>query len=158
MIAGITRDNDRAMARVEGVREALAERGVSLEPPLLLEAEYKIDSGAVAMRRLVSHGDRPTAIICGNDVLAAGAILAARRMRLAIPTDLSVTGFDNIDLARLLDPPLTTVHVPHRRMGRAAAEMLLALRDPGAVRKNICYRTEMVAGGSLAAPRPAAGP
>ncbi len=152
MIAGITRDNDRAAARIDGVREALAARGLPLDPQWLVEAEYQIDAGAGAARRLLSQSDRPTAIICGNDVLAAGAMLAARRMGLEVPADLSVTGFDNIDLARLLDPPLTTVHVPHRRMGHAAAKMLLALRDPGARQENICFQTELVEGASLAAP------
>lgn len=152
MIAGITHDNDRAASRVEGVREALAARGVALDPRWLVEAEYQIDAGAVAARRLLSLDDRPTAIICGNDVLAAGAMLAARRMGLKVPGDVSITGFDNIDLARLLDPPLTTVHVPHRRMGHTAAKMLLTLRDPGARSESICFQTEIVKGASLAPP------
>jgi len=130
MIAGVTRGNDRAAERVVGVREALATRGLPLDSTTLIEAEYTLDAGAAAARHLLGHRgaptrDRPTALICGNDVLAGGALGAARDLGLDVPRDLSVTGFDNIELAEVVTPALTTVHVPHRRMGQAAAEQLL---------------------------------
>lgn len=125
MIAGITRGNDRAEARVAGVRAALGAAGIALVPPRLVEAPYDIDESAAAAEALLALEPRPTAIICGNDVQAAGALRAARRLGLAVPGDLSVVGFDDIDLATVVDPPLTTVRVPHRRMGRAAAQCLL---------------------------------
>jgi LacI family transcriptional regulator len=65
--------------------------------------------------------------MCGNDVLAAGAISKARELGLNIPNDVSVTGFDDIELARYVFPALTTVHVPHRSMGRIAAQNLVDL-------------------------------
>jgi LacI family transcriptional regulator len=63
--------------------------------------------------------------MCGNDVLATGAITRANEMGIKVPYDVSVTGFDDIDLAEVVQPKLTTVHVPHRRMGKSSAKLLL---------------------------------
>jgi len=76
---------------------------------------------------LMAMTPRPTAVMCGNDVLAVGAIGMARTLGLAIPGDVSVTGFDDIELARIVMPSLTTVHVPHREMGRQAARRIAGL-------------------------------
>jgi len=70
---------------------------------------------------------KPTVIMCGNDVLAAGVISKARDLGFNVPNDISVTGFDDIELAKHVFPALTTVHVPHRQMGRVAAESLIDL-------------------------------
>ena len=152
MIAGITAGNDRARLRVEGVGAALAARGVGFGPPLLIEAQYDLDAGADAARRLLALDPRPTAIVCGNDVLAAGALLGARAAGLDPPADVSVTGFDDIDLARIVTPPLTTVHVPHRRMGEAVADLLLRLRDPEAAACGIAFDAHVVERASLGPP------
>lgn len=152
MVAGVTDGNDRARARVTGVREALAERGAPLEDDRLLEAEYHIDAGAEAASRLLRATPRPTAIICGNDVLAAGAVMAARSAGLRIPEDVSVTGFDNIDISTLLDPPLATVHVPHRRMGRIAARTILDMLDADRVVESVRIDTEFLERSSLGPP------
>lgn len=149
MIAGITSGNDRAAARVAGVRDALAAAGIALPPARLIEAEYTVEAGAQAARRLLSLAPRPTAIICGNDVLAAGAITAIRVAGLSVPGDVSVTGFDDIELARLLEPPLTTVHVPHRRMGRVASQLLVRLRSGAAGIGSVAFETEIVERRSL---------
>lgn len=128
MIAGVMVDNDRARARVAGVRAALATAGLSLAKNQLIESVYDMRSGANAFKTLMAQSPRPTAIICGNDVLAAGAQMGARELGLIVPEDVSVVGFDDIDLASGISPPLTTVHVPHRLMGRSAAELLLDMR------------------------------
>lgn len=127
MVAGVTKGNDRAQRRLDGVRDALAARGLALSG--LVEAPYTLEDGTAAAKDLLQTSPRPTAIICGNDVLAAGALLGARELGLRTPDDVSITGFDNIDIAELMDPPLTTIHVPHRRMGQSAAQLLLRLRD-----------------------------
>lgn len=150
MIAGITAWNDRAAERVRGVRDALEGAGLSLDESSLIEAEYTFEAGASAFRRLARRSPRPTAIICGNDVLAVGVIQAARAMGFRVPEDVSVTGFDDIDLASVVDPALTTVHVPHRRMGWSAADTLLEIQageNPGG---NISFSTELVIRASLA--------
>lgn len=151
MIAGITHYNDRAQARIDGVHDALAARGLEFAGGHPLETPYTLEAGTAAALQLLGVPSPPTALICGNDVLAAGAALAMRRNGLKIPGDMSITGFDDIDLAILLDPPLTTVHVPHRRMGQSAAELILRIRNGTADTNSIVYTAEIIERGSLAA-------
>jgi LacI family transcriptional regulator len=127
MIAGLAHGNDRAAARIAGVRAALAEAGLTLAPPLLAERAYSVSEGSAAMVALLALPDPPTAVVCGNDHLAFGALVAARRAGLVVPDDVSVTGFDDLDFLAHGDPPLTTVHVPAAEMGRRAADHLAAL-------------------------------
>lgn len=151
MVAGVTAWNDRAAGRVAGVRDALQCAGLTLDDRNLVESEYTLEAGASAFRRLLAQAARPpTAVICGNDVLAVGVIQAARAMGFRVPEDVSVTGFDDIDLASVIDPALTTVHVPHRRMGWRAADTLLDLQAGGGPRESIIFATELVVRASLA--------
>lgn len=124
MIAGMTAGNDRAAARIEGFRDALDARGTDLAPEHLVEIAYDLEESASATEAILRTAPRPTAIVCGNDVIAAGALRGARRSGCTVPTDLSIVGYDDIDLALAVEPQLTTIRVPHRRMGRAAAETL----------------------------------
>ncbi|MET4127280.1 LacI family DNA-binding transcriptional regulator [Roseovarius sp. MBR-6] len=126
--------NDRARARFDGIGAAMRARGQDAGALAVEEMAYSIENGAAAFRRLMARRPRPTAVLCGNDVFAAGALMAAREMGLSVPGDVSVTGFDDIELAGIVTPALTTVHVPHRQMGRRAAQMLITLcagKDPG---------------------------
>ncbi|MEM7744036.1 MAG: LacI family DNA-binding transcriptional regulator [Pseudomonadota bacterium] len=152
MMAGITHGNDRAADRVTGVREALESRGLTLDETNLVEAAYHPQDGAAAARALLRRNTGLTALICGNDVLAAGAMIAARGLGLTVPDDLSITGFDDIDLAEVLSPPLTTVHVPHRRMGQAAASQILGrcMRDEPL--QSVAFETNIAMRSSLAPP------
>lgn len=150
MVAGITAWNDRAARRVDGIRDALDAAGLVLDTDNLVEAEYTLEAGANAFRQLCARPERPTAVICGNDVLAAGVVQAAKDMGLRVPDDVSVTGFDNIDLASVVEPALTTVHVPHRRMGWSAADKLLEMQSSGERGANISFSTELVVRASLA--------
>lgn len=127
MIAGLTKENDRARDRLSGVRDEVeisAKEGVTLS---VVEAAYSYVEGSKAAELLLSPAlaNRPTVLVCGNDILAVGAIMQAKKMGLRVPQDLSVTGFDDIEVAKVIDPPLTTVHVPHRDMGALAAQTLL---------------------------------
>jgi LacI family transcriptional regulator len=111
---------------------------------------YSLADGGEAFETLMGGSPRPTAIICGNDVLAAGAMIKAKEMGLRVPADISITGFDDIDLAEVVEPKLTTVHVPHRRMGEAAAKILLDIRDGKTECHSIELETSIVMRGSLA--------
>ncbi|MEO6268738.1 MAG: LacI family DNA-binding transcriptional regulator [Lautropia sp.] len=126
MIAGETAHNDRARERLAGVREALAARGIGPDALLVLETPYTFDAGSQALHTLAASQPRPTAIICGNDVLAIGAIGEARTLRLRVPQDLSIVGFDDLPISSLITPALTTVRVPTREMGETAAVHLLS--------------------------------
>jgi LacI family transcriptional regulator len=153
MIAGVTAWNDRATSRIAGVRDALAAKALSLEPPYLVETRYTIDASVEAARRLLALPDPPTAIICGNDVQAAGALRAVHEAGLAAPDDVSIVGFDDIELAVALNPLLTTVRVPHRRMGEAAARLLLRLVSGLDSGESIAFETRVVERASLGLPR-----
>lgn len=126
LLAGITRDNDRARARVQGAQETLAAAGQPLRPGQLLERRYDLAEAREGFRTLMAGRPRPTAVLCGNDVLAFGALLEAQRLGIGVPQDVSIVGFDDLELARHVSPALTTMRVPAEAMWRLAAERLLA--------------------------------
>ncbi len=129
-ISAPTASNDRARERVQGIRDAKQEAGQDPNTMVLVETAYGVETGEVALREVMTAAPETTAVMCVNDVLAVGALRAAREMGLEVPRDLSITGFDDIEIAMLAEPALTTVHVPHREMGRRAAGMLIQiLRD-----------------------------
>lgn len=152
MISGLTPENDRARSRVIGVTEALERAGAPMLRAHLVECRYSLNNGEAAAMRLLTAPDRPTAIICGNDVLAAGALRAARNLGIEVPRQLSITGFDDIELATAVFPPLATVRVPHRRMGAAAGECLMRWIVEGTPPESITLPTEFLDRASLAGP------
>ena len=125
IISGITLGNDRARQRLEGIADALKRNGLDPEGPRIIETTYEIESGADAFETLMRGAERPTVVICGNDVLGVGALSRARAMGIDVPGEVSITGFDDIELAKIATPALTTVHVPHHEMGRKAASALI---------------------------------
>jgi LacI family transcriptional regulator len=129
MLAGITASNERAAERVAGVREALAAAGLQLSAAALRESPYSVEPGRQFTRQLLAATPRPTALLCGNDVLAFGAMLECQALQVDVPRELSVMGFDDLDIARQWQPPLSTVHVPIESMWTLAAEYLLARLD-----------------------------
>jgi len=125
MVAAVTAHNDRAAARVAGVRRALDERGLSLPECWYAEVRYRLDDASQAARALLARDTRPTAIVCGNDVLAYGVLLQAERSGVRVPAALSVLGFDDLEWSRHLHPSLTTVHSPADETWTRAGEYLL---------------------------------
>lgn len=124
LISAQTANNDRAFARHKGIQNAMSEAGLDPASLVFLETTYNIEDGANAFSEIMQSSDRPTAVFCGNDVLAVGALRRAREMNIDVPGDVSIIGFDDIELAQVAYPALTTVHVPHREMGRRAAMIL----------------------------------
>lgn len=124
MIAGITENNDRAAARRDGFLTEV-ERQLGAKP-MVVESAYKIEGGRAAMRRLMTKETPPTAVFCGSDIIAAGAIKYCHENGIAVPKTVSILGFDNLEIAELTTPDLTTVEVPAREMGTMAADYLLA--------------------------------
>lgn len=126
MIVGVTKNNDRATERLEGVRQAIAARGMTLNPDYVFESRYTIDGGRHAMRQLLRLERPPTAVLTGSDVLAFGALVECKAQGIAVPEQVSIVGFDDMEFAAHLDPPLTTLQVPVAQMGQNAADYLLA--------------------------------
>jgi LacI family xylobiose transport system transcriptional regulator len=115
-----------ARARLEACRAAMDGAGVPLPERLVRTGEFFFETGLVHGAELFGLADPPTAIACGNDLQALGVYEAARRARLAIPGDLSVVGFDDLDCTHWCGPPLTTVRQPFDEMGAAAGRLVLA--------------------------------
>lgn len=129
VISGIIDGNDRAKGRLNGIKDSWIANGFDLADLNVIQTPYEIENGAAAFEKLMAVREKPSVIMCGNDVLAAGAMSRAKELGYDIPKDVSVTGFDDIELAKHLHPSLTTVHVPHREMGGTAARELIKLID-----------------------------
>ncbi len=116
-----------ARARLEACRAAMDAAGVPLDERLVRTGRLLFEDGLELGRDLLGLADRPTAVVCGNDLQALGVYEAARQARLGVPDDLSVVGFDDLDFTRWCGPPLTTVRQPFEEMGAAAARLVLTL-------------------------------
>ena len=125
IVAAMQRNNDRAQARLHGVMSALANVGATPKPEWLVEVNYRLEEARQAARFILQRRDRPTAIVCGNDVIAYGVMLEAQKLGLAVPQDLSVVGFDDLEWSRHLQPALTTIHMPTDEIWTRAGEYLV---------------------------------
>ena len=125
-IAGRTARNDRARDRLTGTREALASHGIELPAERVVETEFSLSHGMRALRDLLDRAPGFTAVLCGNDLLAIGALHECARRGIGVPGGMSIAGFDDIEMAAVAVPALTTVHVPAADIGRLAAERMLA--------------------------------
>jgi LacI family transcriptional regulator/LacI family repressor for deo operon, udp, cdd, tsx, nupC, and nupG len=112
--------------RFLGYHDALDAAGIEARSELeSFRGDWTATAGATHAETLLAARDAPTAIMCGNDLLAAGVIRAARQGGTRVPEDVAVTGFDDFDFAELVDPALTTVQIPGYELGRVAAELLV---------------------------------
>lgn len=115
-----------AQSRQHGYRQALDEAGIAFRPEYIVEGDFEFAGGITAMQQLLSLSEHPTAVFAGNDVSAVGVYQALYRAGLSVPQDISVIGYDDIELARYLTPPLTTIHQPQEELYRKAVDTLLA--------------------------------
>jgi DNA-binding LacI/PurR family transcriptional regulator len=138
--------------KAAGRAEALFEEGLPLNG-WLVHGDFTIEGGRSAARALLSRRDRPTAVICSSDVIAIGVIQEARRLGLRVPDDLSVVGFDGIEAASWIDPPLTTIEQPIEEIAATAVELLqTVIAEPGRSVSRVLYQPRLRRGGSTAAP------
>jgi LacI family transcriptional regulator len=123
-----------AERRFDGLRHELAAAGIADASIVEERGTFTFHSGIECAQRILESSPRPSALMCANDDMAAGALLAIHRAGLDIPGDISVTGFDDTPLSEIVWPPLTTVHQPIKQIGHSAAELLVAMigRPPGA--------------------------
>ena len=136
-----------------GAERVLARLGSPLDPALVVNGLYSIESGQAGASRLIAAG--ATGIVCASDPLALGAVRAARRLGLNVPADISVVGFDDSILMSFTEPPLTTVRQPIDAMGRTVIDLLLGqiagTMSPG---DELLFEPELVLRGSTG-PAPA---
>jgi DNA-binding LacI/PurR family transcriptional regulator len=131
-------------------RRVLSEAGLDPDELPRAETEIAIDAAAEAAGPLLK--ERPTAVFCDDDLLAAGLYIAARERGLRIPADLSVVGFDDMDFARALEPPLTTVALDPEGMGATAFELLEGQMNGRRTRKRVVLPGELLVRGSTGPP------
>lgn len=149
-----------ALARRDGFVAALEESGCDQDPGLRAQSDYTFQSGLAAAAVLLELNPRPTAIVCSNDDVAAGAMAMAHRLNLRIPEDLSITGFDDSPIATKLWPALTTVRQPIADMAGMAVETLISHLKPKNPREPQALPTpdtryvdhEIIERGSVSAP------
>jgi LacI family transcriptional regulator len=132
IVSGVLQHNDRATARIAGVREALAEAGLGIPDRCISQQAFTLAGGRRGLAALLASDMPPTAVIGGNDLLAAGALFEAQARRIAVPEQISIVGIDDLELSAHVTPALTTVHLPTSELGRQAAELVLARLAGGA--------------------------
>jgi LacI family gluconate utilization system Gnt-I transcriptional repressor len=120
------RDNDRARDRLRGFADACRAAGIADDDDLRVRTDLDLNAGARAMATLIERRPDVRAVFCSADTLAVGAMLESQRRGLAIPGDVAIAGFDDLDIAAQMVPPLTTLRVPRYALGMRAGEMILA--------------------------------
>jgi DNA-binding LacI/PurR family transcriptional regulator len=136
--------------RLEGYRQGLVEAGLMADPALVYFGDASVASGLQGAEALLSLPDPPTAFFCFSDLTAVGVLRGARSRRLRVPDDLSVIGFDDVPLARYVDPPLSTMRQDMAGLGRCATQMLLDLIAGTELQAPVELRTQLVERGSCA--------
>ena len=126
MIAGKTENNDRARDRVDGVVELLKRHRIVLKKESIIEVPYQIQDARIALKKLLQINPSISAVVCGNDVLAIGALLEAQSQGIKIPHQCSILGFDNLELSRHIQPSLSTIHIDAIGMWSKAAHHLMS--------------------------------
>ena len=153
VIAGRTHNNDRATDRLIGIKEAISERNLILPAEKILERSYTIKQGREAMRVLLQGAILPTAVICGNDILALGALAECQSTGIQVPDEISITGFDDLDISAQIVPSLTTIHVPLAEMGEHAADFLVSQINNETSLLHTEINTELMVRNTTAKPR-----
>lgn len=142
-----------ALERLAGYRAALEEHNIPFDPELVSEGNFWQPQGYQCARQLLSLPHPPTAIFASNDVMAFGAMEAARELGLRIPNDLSIIGFDDIPQAAHMHPPLSTVRQPLEEMGRSAVHLLFKyITNPQAEIERVELATRLIIRESCTAP------
>lgn len=150
IVSGFTANNDRARARVGGALEVLQEHGIQVPARWMSEQAFNLNGGALGFKQLMNQKQRPTAIFCGNDLLACGVLLEAQRQGMRVPQELSVIGVDNSELSQSLSPALTTIGLAADQLGTLAAQHIMQAVTHSAVQQQTVLPFELLVRGSTA--------
>ena len=121
--------NAHSADRLKGYKAALDNAGIPYDESIVLEGDYSKWSGLNAATQFVHMDNRPTAIVAFNDQMAIGAIKGLKTSNIEVPRDISVTGFDDLEVAKYIDPTLTTISQPASEMGHTAMNILHSLLE-----------------------------
>jgi LacI family transcriptional regulator len=144
-------DTKPGVDRLRGYRDACAELGLAFRDEYVVQGDFYFDAGHEGARRLLALPEPPTAIFAASDMTAIGAVRGATEAGLRVPDDLSVVGFDDIQMAQHVHPPLTTVRQEKSGLGRAAGEALLRQIEGSTSTEPVTLGVELIVRGSTAA-------
>ena len=137
--------------REKGFLDTMKKAGIDIPPGNIIEGDYSIKAGAEAMKKIIASQSLPDAVVCSNDHMAIGVLTEARKAGIRIPDDMSLAGFDDINITGLIDPPLSTVRQPLFDMGYTATEILFEkIRNPLAKTRKVVLPVELVIRKSIA--------
>lgn len=118
-------NNTQAQFRLQGYRTALKEANLPIIEGYEVQGDFQFASGVTAMQNLLNLPILPQAVFCSNDAMAIGAYQALYQNGLEVDKDIAIIGYDDIEIAQYMTPPLTTIHQPKKELGQLAVEMLL---------------------------------
>ncbi|MEM6052253.1 ribose operon transcriptional repressor RbsR [Erwinia sp. P7711] len=149
-IAG-PQDKTPARLRLEGFQQAMAQAALPLPPDYIVNGDFEFQGGYNAMNQLLALNPLPEAVFTSNDAMAVGVYHALFQAGLSVPQDIAVIGYDDIELARYMTPPLTTIHQPKDELGELAIDTLLhRLAEPGGSQQLLVLTPELIERGSVA--------
>ena len=136
--------------RLAGFYDIVNKYQLNIPPEWIIEGDFSIESGKLAIKKLFSSGNMPTLIICCNDTMALGVLMEANKLGIKVPDQLSIVGFDGVDICKFTNPPLASIRQPLIEMGNKAAEILFQrLKEPKSPPELCIYPVELLRGGTL---------
>lgn len=142
-------DKTPARMRLEGYKNAMEKNGLDVLPGYVVESDFEFQGGYNAMIELLALKTPPQAVFTSNDAMAVGVYHALYQAGLQIPQDMAVMGYDDIELARYLSPPLSTIHQPKNELGELAIDTLIhRLRHPDVSQQTLVLTPELIVRGS----------
>jgi len=148
-IAG-PQDKTPARLRLEGYQRAMAAAGLSVPADYIVDGDFEFQGGFSAMQQLLRLDPRPQAVFTSNDAMAVGVYHALYLAGMHIPQDMAVMGYDDIELARYMTPPLSTIHQPKDELGQLAIDTLLhRMTSPDASQQLLVLTPELMARASV---------
>jgi LacI family transcriptional regulator len=142
-------DKTPSRQRLEGYRNAMRAAGLGIAPDYEIVADFEFSGGFTAMNRLLALENPPHAVFSGNDAMALGAYQALWQAGLSVPGDMAIVGYDDIELARYMTPPLTTVHQAKDELGELAIDVLIhRMAQPSLGQQRLQLTPELIVRGS----------
>jgi DNA-binding LacI/PurR family transcriptional regulator len=145
-----------AQSRLAAFKKSMQECGISTDPSQIIEGDHTLEGGVLAMEQLLTQPNLPTAVMCSNDMTAIGVLHKLYRTGLRVPDDISVIGFDDIHIAEVMMPPLTTVQMSRIDIAKAAFGALRAQAEsdlPSHGKKEFLIPTDLIVRESTGFPR-----
>jgi LacI family transcriptional regulator, galactose operon repressor len=139
--------NKPSAERIKGYENALLDKNISIDRDKIYLDSYTIESGYTGIKEIIKN-TKVDGIFCGNDLIAIGAVKALKEMKINIPGDVKIVGFDDIQTSQYMDPPLTTIKQPIYEMGEEAVNMLIGIIKKENVDKVKVLNTELIIRGS----------